>query len=129
MNDETVLYIDDESENLVGFEACFASDFSIATTDNIIDAFEILKNENIKVVLIDYKKPKEDGISFVLRIMEKYPNLVFILVTAYSDLNTATEIMKLNIFYELVLKPWNYDQLKFLIDTAIEKYNLEMLDG
>jgi DNA-binding NtrC family response regulator len=129
MNDKTVLYIDDESENLVGFEACFASDFSIATTDNIIDAFEILKNENIKVVLIDYKKPKEDGISFVLRIMEKYPNLVFILVTAYSDLNTATEIMKLNIFYELVLKPWNYDQLKFLIETAIEKYNLEMLDG
>ena len=126
ITNKSILYIDDESENLIGFEASFSRYFEIATSDTVEEAQKILENNNIKVLLVDFKMPKEDGISFVLRIKDKYPDLVFILVTAFADLETAVKAMNTNIFYQFVQKPWNFDELRIILKNAVEKYDLQI---
>lgn len=123
---KSILYVDDEIENLIGFDASFSIDFDIVTAETIDAAIEILETHKIKLLLVDYKMPKEDGISFVLRIKDKYPDLVFILVTAFADLETAVKAMNLNIFYQFVQKPWDYNELKLILKNAIEKHDLQI---
>ncbi len=126
ITNKSILYIDDENENLIGFDASFSTDFEIATTETLDGALEILETNKIKVLLVDYKMPKEDGISFVLRVKGKYPDIIFILVTAFADLDTAVKAMNLNLFYQFVQKPWSYNELRILLKNAVEKYDLQI---
>lgn len=119
----TILYVDDQEENLIGFETSFLHDYNTETALNTVQAAEILMTKEIKVAIIDYKMPKEDGISFVKRIKDIYPNIIFVLMTAYADLDIAVNTMNLNLFYHFIQKPWNREEVRIVINNAIDKYN------
>lgn len=120
-----VLYLDDDEENLLGFETSFSKEFNILVASSVEQATEILQSNSIAVFLVDNKMPDEDGISFVKRIGKLYPNIIYILVTAYADIDTAISAINQNIFYHFIQKPWNYIELKNVINNAIDKYVLE----
>lgn len=120
-----ILYIDDEIGNLTGFKASFSQYYNIHVADNVYMAQKLLGNNEIKVILIDYKMSEEDGISFAQRIEEKYPYVIKILVTAYTETEIAIKTVNSHSFYAFVSKPWDYEQLKLTIQNAIEKYELE----
>ncbi|MCW3807318.1 hybrid sensor histidine kinase/response regulator [Plebeiibacterium marinum] len=120
-----ILYVDDEIGNLVGFKTSFLQKYNVMTCENTIIAEKYLYNNEIEVLLIDYKMPIEDGISFAQRIECKFPNVIKILVTAHAESELAIKTINSHSFYAFVSKPWDYEQLKLIIQNAIDKYNLE----
>jgi signal transduction histidine kinase len=118
----TILYIDDDHENLTGFAVSFSRHFLIYTAMNTLEGYDILRQGKINLVLVDYKMPKEDGISFVERIRDEFPDLVFLIVSAYADLEVVIQALNMNCFFGFVQKPWDFHELKVTLQNAEQLY-------
>ncbi|WP_075589747.1 hybrid sensor histidine kinase/response regulator [Labilibacter marinus] len=121
-----IFYIDDEKENLLGFKTSYYKDFNIITASNKTEANQILDEHKIAVFLVDFKMPDEDGLSFVMRIKDQFPDAIFILVTAYTNMDLVINAFNFNVFFQFIQKPWNYLHLKSILYSALEKYALQI---
>jgi CheY-like chemotaxis protein len=57
-----ILYVDDEEHNLISFAATFRSDYQIYTAANGNDALEIIRNNDMKLIITDQIMPYMTGI-------------------------------------------------------------------
>lgn len=119
-----ILYIDDEAENLLGFHASMSRDFNIITAENVESAYKILKTySDIGVILIDFKMPNEDEIEFVSKIKEEFLDVIFILTSAWVDLEFVVKTVDMNLFYGFIQKPWNHEEIKITLKNALHLYD------
>ncbi|MCG8701599.1 MAG: response regulator, partial [Bacteroidales bacterium] len=69
-----ILYVDDELVNLELFKVNFDKDYTVFTTNNAQEGFNILlNNEEIGVIVTDLKMPGVSGIEFISEIKRKWP--------------------------------------------------------
>lgn len=120
-----ILYIDDESENLVGFKVSFSKDFEIFTAENTISGLGILKREDISVALVDFKMSNEDGISFIERIKDKFSDVIFIVISGYADLDAVIKAINMNCLKNFIQKPWNYNEMRIVLKNAVESHQIK----
>ncbi len=73
MDKEPILYIDDQVENLRGFQLLFKNYYQIYTVNSAEEGFNILQNHDIKLILADQRMPKMTGVDF----FEKTINVLF----------------------------------------------------
>lgn len=121
---DKILYIDDEFFNLQGFKALFADTFEVFTALSTQQADVILKENSVKVILSDQKMPDETGLEYFKRIRPVYPDLVFMIVTGYADMELVIEAINSSLVYQFVTKPWNKIDLRLAIQQAVSIYNL-----
>jgi len=76
----------------------------VATSDNAIKAFEILKKQPVDILFLDIQMPKLNGIEF-LKILDPAPKVVF--TTAYREY--ALESYELNVL-DYLLKPISFER-------------------
>ena len=90
-----------------GFEVFNAFSFKEATV--------ILKDQQLDLVLTDVRLPDSDGIEILKYIKEVNPDIQVILMTGYTDIKTAVNVMKMGAF-EYVSKPINSDEILHTIN-------------
>ncbi len=121
-----ILYLDDNSNNLVLVQEILAYDYEIFCTDSIANALKILENEQIKVIIADYLMPEMNGIDFLISIKNKYPYSIKIILTAIAyDINIVTQAFKDAEVYHYITKPIVESKLKLTIKNAVEVYELK----
>jgi signal transduction histidine kinase/CheY-like chemotaxis protein len=125
MEKEKILYIDDEIENLEGFEFTFMNNYEIFTAQNASKGLKILEENSIKVVICDQRMPEITGVDLLKIIKEKFPDSVRIILTAYADLENAVDAINKGEIFRYLSKPWNKNDLKATIENALETYNLK----
>lgn len=125
-NKAVILYLDDEQENLNSFKAAFRRYFKIYTAINAEEAEKILKKHGseISIALSDQRMPKVNGIEFFERIKEKYPEMIRILVTGYSDINVVIDAINKSQVYKYIQKPWDVNYMRKIIEQAFEVFTL-----
>src|SRR5262245_30256618 len=79
--------------------------------------------EGVDLVLLDYRLPDGDGLSVLKRIKERDPEILVILLTAVSSVDTAVEAMKRGA-YHYANKPFNLDEIVLLVEKALETTRL-----
>lgn len=121
---EPILYVDDEPENLQGFNYLLRRDFHVFLAPSAAQALDILRNNNIKVILSDQRMPETTGIELLEKVIDEFPDVVRIIVTAYSDTETVLQSINQGKIYHFITKPWNNNELKIIISRALETYNL-----
>jgi two-component system, sensor histidine kinase and response regulator len=117
-----VLYIDDEDNNLNSFKAGLRKDFSIITALNAHDGLEIVKREEIHVVIADQRMPDITGVEFFEKMVAINPDPVRILLTGYSDITSVIDAINKGEVYRFIDKPWNIEQIKNAIQNAGEVF-------
>jgi two-component system nitrogen regulation response regulator GlnG len=86
------------------------------------DALAALENHTPppKVLLSDIRMPGESGLDLLKRVKERHPDLPVIIMTAYSDLDSAVSAFQGGAF-EYLPKPFDVDQAIALVRRAIEE--------
>ena len=118
-----LLIIDDEitTANLLsrfltrnGFEVMTAASGSVAS--------ELLKNNEFTLVLCDFRLEDTDGREVLKKIKQQYPDTGVIIITGYSDIKMAVELIKMGA-YDYITKPLYPDEILNTINKAIETQN------
>ena len=127
MNDfqHTVLFIDDEENILHSLKRLLRKEeYRILTANSGADGLEILKENNIHLVVTDQRMPGMSGTEFLAKVKEKYPEVIRIVLSGYTEVDTITESINKGHIYKFMLKPWNDQNLKLEIKQALEQYDL-----
>lgn len=119
-----VLYVDDEDKALHYFRQMFEDEFVIHTANNAADGYRILENygTQIGVLLTDQRMPGESGVELMDRARRLHPNLVRILVTAFTDYQTAVKAVNEGRAYRYLHKPLDPEQLATVLRQGMEYY-------
>jgi two-component system cell cycle response regulator len=118
-----VLVVEDDSvvsETL--FEFLTKSGFKTKSAESAEEAEEILKNEEINIVITDIKLPGTDGIKFTNNIKKIY-NLDVIVMTGYSSEYSYADAIK-NGASDLLFKPIKLNELILRINRVIKERSL-----
>jgi signal transduction histidine kinase len=122
---EPILYVDDEPENLQGFNYLMRREFQVYLASSATQAIDILRNNTIKVILSDQRMPETTGIELLEKIIDEFPDIIRIIVTAYSDAETILQSINFGKIYHFIIKPWNNNELNIVLRRAVETYNLK----
>jgi two-component system response regulator PilR (NtrC family) len=119
-----VLIVDDEP-SLVDFLAvlCASEGLEVATALSVAEARERLAETPPDLVLCDMMMPDGNGLDLLREIKQSGASASVVLMTAYTSTKSAIEAMKLGA-YDYVPKPFDVDELKVVIQRALEKSRL-----
>jgi CheY-like chemotaxis protein len=119
-----ILYVDDEAISLRYFRQIFEGQYVIHTADNAADAYRLLElhGSRIGVLITDQRMPGESGVALLERARRLNPNIVRILVTAYTDYAAAVSAVNQGRAFRYLHKPIDPGQLGEVLREAMEYY-------
>ncbi|HEX7457381.1 MAG TPA: response regulator, partial [Ginsengibacter sp.] len=82
--------------------------------------------EHFDIVLCDFRLGDRDGKEVLLKIKEAKPETIVIIITGYSDIKTAVDVIKLGAF-DYITKPLIPDEVINVIEKAIATPSTEFI--
>jgi len=119
-----ILVVDDEQDNLDAFRFNFRKTFKVMTAGGGDEAIEILKAEDIAVLVTDQRMPKMSGLELLKQAEELRPDAVRIILTAFTDVDVLIEAINLGRIYRYITKPWDGKEVRGILQQALERYHL-----
>ena len=107
----------------------YREDYRIVATESAGEAIELikelkLKNETVALFISDQRMPEMEGIDFLQRTKEIYPDAKCVLLTAYSDIEAAIKAINDIRLDHYLMKPWNPPEEKLypVIDELLNDW-------
>jgi two-component system sensor histidine kinase/response regulator len=124
-NKSHILYIDDEKENLSGFKYVFKKHYHVHVAISADQGWEVLKEHPIKVIITDQRMPRTTGTQFLEKAAREYPSIFRIILTGYTDVQDIIAAINKGKIFQFIRKPWDKDEVKVIIDNAIQLYDVK----
>jgi len=123
---ESVLFVDDNNFTLEVVKGLLSDchDFHLLTAGSAVEALQIIRNEEIALVVSDNIMPVMGGLEFLSSLANISPDTVKILMSAYADLASALAAINSSEVYRYVLKPWKDDELIATVRDGLNRYRL-----
>lgn len=116
--------VDDQIEIVHALERSLKEEYPVCTATSGAAGLEILKKQNVAVILSDQRMPGMTGVEFLSRSIEMQPDAVRILITAYADIQASISAVNQGQIFYYISKPWEPEELTLIIRRAIERYRL-----
>lgn len=120
-----ILCVDDEEDNLVVFKSSFRKYYVVLSARSGEEAMELLKEYPVDLIVSDQRMPSMTGVELFEKIREEYPDIIRIILTGYSDMQAVIDAINKGKVYHFATKPWDSDELKIILDNALEAYTLK----
>jgi CheY-like chemotaxis protein len=118
----TILYVDDESLNLLLFQINFQKKYNVLTAFSGLEGLEHLRTHpEIVIVVSDMKMPEMNGLEFIKMAKAEFPHVIFFILTGYDITAEIEEALRTNLIQKYHSKP-------FIIREIEESIN-EVLSG
>ena len=88
------------------------------------EGLRALKKQPYDIIIVDYRLPGMDGLDFLKRIKNFYPNVKKILITAYGNKALVSEAMLLGI-QDYIEKPFTIKTIEATLSMLIENRERE----
>ncbi len=119
--DIKILYVDDEPINTKLFEISFKDKFPVISAENGLHGLDVLNaNSDTKIVLSDMKMPVMNGIEFIEKAKEKYPDKKFFILTGFEITDEIQKAIETGLIVKYFRKPLNMKDIETSINEAIE---------
>lgn len=117
---QTILIIDDDRDMCILLKRFLTRHgYEVLEAYNGKKALEILENTEPSLVMCDFRLEDMEGNVLLGKIKERYPHLPVIIITGYSDIKVAVEVMKMGA-YDYITKPLFPDEILVTIKKALE---------
>ncbi|NLH49765.1 MAG: response regulator [Myxococcales bacterium] len=93
--------------------------YEVECAENGLEGLRLLQNKTFDIVVSDVMMPQMNGLQLLEAIKETHPTLPVVMITGYTDLNTAIETLKKGAA-DFVTKPFRYDQFEQTIHHLLE---------
>ena len=122
----TILLVDDEKMVLDSLESLFTleTDYDIIGFTSPLSALENISETPIDLVISDYLMPEMNGIEFLLKFREMYPEAIRILLTGYADKENAIRVINELGLYQYIEKPWDNEDMLLSVKNGLERLEL-----
>ena len=119
---------DDKSIRWVFEKALAKANISFECFSNTNEAINKFNHEKPQAIISDIRMPGESGIEFLTKVKNKFPEIPIIIMTAYSDLDTAVTAFQKGAF-EYIAKPFDINKVVNIIKQALESISGKIDDG
>jgi two-component system response regulator HydG len=117
---QTILIIDDDRDMCLLLKRFLTRHgYEVMEAYNGKKALEILESTEPSLVMCDFRLEDMEGNVLLGKIKERYPHLPVIIITGYSDIKIAVEVMKMGA-YDYITKPLFPDEILVTIKKALE---------
>jgi DNA-binding NtrC family response regulator len=128
---KSLLFVDDEIRLLRALSLSFRKkNYDVAIAANGQEARKKMMEPNADIVFLDLNLPDANGLKLLEEFISLYPQKVFIMMTAYGDVESAVTAMKAGAF-DYIVKPAKLDEIELIIEKAynwlgMKKENLHL---
>lgn len=123
----TVLFVDDDQHVTEGLKRAFRKEpYSVLTANSAEEAYQLLTQQQVDVVVSDEKMPRISGTDFFSVLRRKFPDTVRIMLTGQANLETAKRAINEGEVYRFFTKPCNEFELSMTIHHALKQKDLMM---
>lgn len=118
----TLLFIDDESNILSSLKRLFRPlGYTILTAESGPEGLALLEKEPVDLVICDMRMPQMTGAEVLEQIRNRWPDVVRILLTGYSDLESTVNAINRGEIYRYISKPWEDNDITLTVRDALER--------
>lgn len=121
----TVLCVDDEQSIINSIKRLVRKEnYRLITANSGQDGLTLLAENDVQIVISDQRMPEMSGTEFLKQVKTLYPQVLRIILSGYTEVDSITEAINEGSVYKFFLKPWNDHNLKLEIRQALEQYDL-----
>ena len=122
---QTILIIDDDRDMCLLLKRFLTRHgYEVLEAYNGKKSLELLETVEPSLVMCDFRLEDMEGNVLLGKIKERYPHLPVIIITGYSDIKIAVEVMKMGA-YDYITKPLFPDEILVTIKKALESASQE----
>jgi YesN/AraC family two-component response regulator len=117
-----MLIVDDEPDMLDFLERVFRTAYEVLRAPSAEDALRQLDLQRFDVVITDQKMPHMTGVELLERIGDRYPFLVKVLLSGYTEVPEIQRAVERCGIHNFVVKPIDSEKLRIALDEAIQRH-------
>jgi len=121
-----ILFVDDEATAVKYFQRAINSLAPVVTGSSVEEGKRLLDEHasTLLVLVSDQRMPGGYGNELLLYALTKYPHIVRILTTAYSELEQTVEAVNQGQIHRYIQKPWEISAIRMELKQALDLANL-----
>jgi two-component system response regulator PilR (NtrC family) len=121
-----ILVVDDEQSIREFLDIMLRKEgYEVTLAEDGEQASDLLKKKSFDMIISDLQMPKMTGLELLKFAKDNYPNVTFLMITAFGTTETAVEAMKMGA-YDYLTKPFKIDEVRILIQNALRAQSLEV---
>ena len=124
-----ILLVDDESDVIEPMRFILARDYEVLTANSGEEALAVVAANEVELVIADQRMPGMSGVELLIRLREAHPEMVRLILTAYTDFKAMLTAINEGRVYRYVIKPWDVDDMRLTIRQALEWKDLRRDKG
>jgi len=126
MKEIKITVIDDEPAMLRVISRTLGTEgFSVASFTDATEAMKHVRADPPDMVITDLMMPEMDGFELIKKTKDVSEDIMVVVITAYSSIETAVKAMKLGA-YDFIPKPFDPDHLLMIVKRAVENHLLRL---
>lgn len=111
-----IMYVDDEELNIMLFEANFEAKYQVITAFDGSAALNVLdSNPETKVIISDMNMPGMNGLEFIKKAKEKYPDKAYYILSGYDKTKEIEDALSSKLIVDYFRKPFNPAKLHEIV--------------
>jgi signal transduction histidine kinase len=122
----TILVVDDEVEIVKSVKNLLRPDYNVLGASGAAEAMDILKREEVHVIMTDQRMPDVTGVQMLAKIRDEYPDATRLLFTGYADMRAVIDAINEGSVYRYITKPWDPEELQTVLRDACAHYDMRI---
>lgn len=120
MPSSNILILDDEVNNLNALKRTCGSEYNVFLATNGKDALSIMEQNDIALIIAEYRILSTTGIEFTERVLQEYPNTVRIVLTEHSDEKQLIDAISMGHIHSYITKPWEPEEIRTTVKEQLD---------